>query len=93
MAGPWSNSPDAILDVGHGGAVALRHVLAVGNPESAPVKRAVRRARAEGRLIDLTYGRPARAVLFLDSGHVACISLSTEAVLARWPAHPSEEHP
>lgn len=56
--------------VGKAGLVAPDRVLAAGRWESAPVRREVRKARSEGRLIDLTYGRACKWVLFLDSGHL-----------------------
>lgn len=56
--------------VGLEGLVAPDRVLAAGRWESAPVKRAVRKAKIDGRLIDLTYGRACKWVMFLDSGHL-----------------------
>jgi regulator of extracellular matrix RemA (YlzA/DUF370 family) len=56
--------------VGMAGLVAPERVLVAGRWESAPIKRAVRAARAGGQLIDLTYGRACKWVLFLDSGHL-----------------------
>lgn len=57
-------------EIGPAGSLALRRVVAVGRWDSAPIRRAVRQARKEGRLIDLTYGQACRWVYFLDSGHV-----------------------
>ncbi len=59
-------------------------IVALANPESAPIQRAVRRAREEGQLIDLTFGRRIRAALFMDSGHVVRVAVSAETLLARW---------
>lgn len=56
--------------IGLAGGLSVQRVIAVGRFESAPIRRAVRQARKEGRLIDLTYGRACRWVYFLDSGHV-----------------------
>ncbi len=56
--------------VGPAGLVAPDRVLAAGRWESAPIRRAVRKAKPEGRLIDLTFGRACKWVLFLDSGHI-----------------------
>jgi regulator of extracellular matrix RemA (YlzA/DUF370 family) len=64
-------------EAGPGGLVAPGRIVAVGRWESAPIRRAVRKAKAEGRLIDLTYGHACKWVLFMDSGHVV---LGTEAV-------------
>lgn len=62
---------------GPGGMVAPGRVVAAGRWDSAPIRRAARKAKAEGRLIDLTYGHACRWVFFMDSGHVV---LGTEAM-------------
>lgn len=56
--------------VGPAGLVAPDRVLAAGRWDSAPIKRIVRKAKSEGRLIDLTFGRACKWVMFLDSGHL-----------------------
>ena len=56
--------------VGTGGLIAPDRVIVAGRWDSAPIKRAVRIAKSEGRLIDLTYGRACKWVMFLDSGHL-----------------------
>jgi regulator of extracellular matrix RemA (YlzA/DUF370 family) len=58
------------LEIGLGGSISRQRVVAIGRWDSAPIRRAVRLARNEGRLIDLTYGQACRWVFFLDSGHV-----------------------
>ena len=63
-----------LIDVGSGGSVAHRRVVAVGLFASTPIRRAANQARKEGRLIDLTYGKACKLVLFLDSGHVVLAS-------------------
>lgn len=80
------NPPGGPLAVGFGGVVALDRVVAMARPESAPTQRAVRRAEEADRLIDLSFGRRIRAVLFLDSGHVVKVAQSPETILARWKA-------
>ncbi|NCP16315.1 DUF370 domain-containing protein [bacterium] len=56
--------------VGPGGSISAGRVVAIGRWDSAPVRREVRRARVEGKLIDLTYGHACRWVFFMDTGHV-----------------------
>lgn len=70
--------------VGPGGAVAGDRVVAVARADSAPVRRALSYAEERGLLIDLTYGRQAQAVVFLDSGHVVRVALEPEEFTARW---------
>lgn len=60
--------------VGLGGMVAPERVVAVGRYNSAPIRRAVRRAGEKGMLIDLTYGQACKWVIYLDSGHLALAS-------------------
>jgi regulator of extracellular matrix RemA (YlzA/DUF370 family) len=72
------------VEVGFGGVVAAGRIVAVGKPESAPIQRAVHRAKKAGTLIDLTCGRRVRAVLFMDSGHVVRVAIRPATLLARW---------
>jgi len=60
---------------GEGGMVAPDRVIVAGRWDSAPVRRAARKAKTEGRLIDLTFGRACVWVMFLDSGHVVLASV------------------
>ena len=55
---------------GDGGMVEPNRVVAVGRWSSAPIRRAARQAKTDGRLIDLTYGKACIWVLYLDSGHL-----------------------
>jgi extracellular matrix regulatory protein A len=62
--------PPYLWPVGLGGLVASQRVLAAGSWASAPIRRAANSAKAEGRLINLTYGRACKWALFLDTGHI-----------------------
>lgn len=57
-------------DIGPGGSIVFNRVIAIARWKSAPIQRAVRLAREDGRLIDLTYGYACKWVFFMDSGHV-----------------------
>ena len=59
-----------IGDVGPGGSVHFNRIIAIGRWKSEPIRRAARKAKEEGRLIDLTYGYACQWVFFMDSGHV-----------------------
>lgn len=73
-----------LINIGFGNLVAGERVLAIVNPDSAPVKRTIAEARERGLLIDGTYGRRTRAVLVLDSAHVMLSALQPETVAARF---------
>jgi len=68
--------------VGQGGILAVDRVVAVARANSAPIRRLVEAVGRE-RMVDLTFGRPRRAVVVLDSGHVVAVSLTPEALLGR----------
>lgn len=72
-----------LVRVGFRGMVAAGRIVAIANPSSAPIKRMLQGAGQEGMLIDLTYGRRRRAVIFLDSGHLALAAIDPEAIATR----------
>ena len=59
-----------LLDIGFGNMVSADRLIAIVNPDSAPVKRIVQDARDRNMLIDATYGRRTKVVMVADSGHV-----------------------
>ena len=71
------------INVGFGNMVAVDRVVAVVSPDSAPIKRLVQSARDDGRAIDVTCGRRARAVLITDSEHVILSAILAETIAGR----------
>ncbi len=55
-------------------------VMAVVNPDAAPVKRLVSKAKEEGTAVDATQGRRTKAVLILDNGTILLSALQPETV-------------
>lgn len=72
-----------LLHVGFGNVVAIKRVIALTGPDSAPIKRMVREARERGTLVDLTCGRKTKAVLVLDSGHVVLAAVQPDTIASR----------
>ena len=64
-----------LINIGFGNMVSAERLVAVVSPDSAPIKRMVKEAREQGRLIDASYGRSTRAVLIMDSDHVILSAL------------------
>ena len=71
------------VNIGFGDIVLTRRMVAIAAPTSMSVKRIVQDAREAGRLIDATYKRRTRAVIILDSGHVALSALQPETIAGR----------
>jgi len=71
------------IDLGKGGALVIERIVAVARSDSAPIRRLV---EAVGRthVIDLTFGRPRRAVAVLDSGHLVLVSMAPQMLLERF---------
>lgn len=80
-----------LVNIGFGSLVASGRILAVVDPDSAPIKRVIQEARDRGMLIDASYGRKTRAVLLMDTDHVILSALTTQAVGERWQGKLSEE--
>ena len=73
-----------LINIGFGSMVADERVLAVLEPDSAPIKRLIQEARDRGMLIDASYGRKTRSVLLMDTDHVILSGLQPETVRDRW---------
>ena len=73
-----------LINIGFGSMIAARRVLAMVEPDSAPIKRVVQEARDRGMLIDASYGRKTQAVILMDTDHVILSALTPEVLSARW---------
>ena len=73
-----------LIGIGFGSMVAAQRVLAIMEPDSAPIKRVVQEARDRGMLIDASYGRKTKSVLLMDTDHVILSALTTEVLATRW---------
>ncbi|MEL7226782.1 MAG: DUF370 domain-containing protein [Cyanobacteria bacterium P01_D01_bin.36] len=74
-----------LINIGFGNVVFADSVIAIVSPESAPIKRSVVDKREQSQLIDATYGRRTRAVIFMASGHVVLSPLQPETISNRFP--------
>jgi regulator of extracellular matrix RemA (YlzA/DUF370 family) len=72
-----------LINIGFGNIVSANRIVAIVSPESAPIKRMIGEARDQGVLIDATYGRRTRAVIFTDSDHVILSAVQPETVAHR----------
>lgn len=80
-----------LVNIGFGSLISAGRILAVVDPDSAPIKRVVQEARDRGMLIDASYGRKTRAVLLMDTDHVILSALTTQVVGDRWQGKLNEE--
>ena len=71
------------INVGFGNMVAADRVVALANPDSAPLKRLSQDSKDDGRAIDVTCGRRTRAAIITDSEHVILSAIQTETIANR----------
>ena len=79
------------LNVGFGNMVAVDRVISIVSPDSAPIKRLVQSAKDDSRVIDVTCGRRARAVIITDSEHVILSAIATETIANRLDSGVADE--
>ena len=72
-----------LINIGFGNVVNSDKVIAIINPDSAPIKRMIQEARDRSMLIDATYGRRSRSVLVTDSDHVILSPIQPETIANR----------
>ena len=73
-----------LINIGFGSMIAAGRVLAIVEPESAPIKRVVQEAKDRGMLIDASYGRKTKSVILMDTDHVILSSLASQVLADRW---------
>ena len=73
-----------LINIGFGSMVAARRILAIMDPDSAPIKRVMQEAKDRGMLIDASYGRKTKAVILMDTDHVILSALEPETISQRW---------
>jgi len=72
-----------MINIGFGNLLAEDRIVSIVSPDSAPIKRIVQDARDKGKLIDASYGRKSRAVIFTDSDHIILSSIQPDTIGAR----------
>ena len=73
-----------LVNIGFGSMIAASRILAIMDPDSAPIKRVVQEAKERGMLIDASYGRKTQTVILMDTDHVILSALTPETLGARW---------
>ena len=69
-----------MVNVGFGNLVNADKIIAVVNPDGAPVKRLVQQAREEGRVVDATSGRRTKAVIVCESDRIVLSPLIPDTI-------------
>ena len=79
-----NNMPYKLVHIGFGHIAVAERIVAVIDPDSAPVRRLKDEAREAGLLVDATQGRKTRSILIMDSRHVILSAIQPETIAARF---------
>ncbi|MBO5906973.1 MAG: DUF370 domain-containing protein [Clostridia bacterium] len=71
------------INIGFGNMVSAGRIVAIASPDSEPVKRLVRDAKEDSRVIDVSCGRRTRSVIITDSDHIILSAIQTETITNR----------
>ncbi len=80
-----------LINIGFGSMVAANRLLAIVEPDSAPIKRVVQEAKERAMLIDASYGRKTKAVIIMDTDHVILSAVAPDALSARFAEKTDQE--
>ncbi|GFI71718.1 hypothetical protein IMSAG250_00925 [Clostridiales bacterium] len=80
-----------LVNIGFGNLVNADRVVSIVSPESAPVKRIVQEAKANGNLIDATHGRKTMSVIITDSDNVVLSYMDLKQISQRFGTEVSDE--
>ena len=73
-----------LINIGFGSMVAANRVLAIMDPDSAPIKRVMQEAKERGMLVDASYGRKTKSVILMDTDHVILSAMTPNVLHSRW---------
>jgi len=73
-----------LVSIGLESLVSRDRVVVIARPDTAPLRRLIRRYAEEGKVVDLTRGRKARAALITDAGLIILSPLRTRTLAARF---------
>ena len=79
-----------LINIGFGSLVAAGRVLAIMDPDSAPIKRVVQEAKERSMLIDVSYGRQRKSVILMDTDQVSLSAMTPDVLNARWNGKDSD---
>jgi len=72
-----------LLNIGFGNIVSSDRIVAIINPDAAPIKRMVQEAKENKTAVDATCGRRTRSVIITDSGHTILSAVQPETISSR----------
>lgn len=73
-----------LMNIGFGNMVNTEKIVTIINPDSAPAKRIIQRAKEMERIVDATQGRRTKSIILTDSDHVILSALQPDTLAGRY---------
>ena len=73
-----------LINIGFGNVVSSSKVIAIINPDSAPIKRMIQNAKDSGMAIDATQGRRTKSVIMMENQQLIFSALQPETLTNRF---------
>ncbi len=80
-----------LVNIGFGNVINSDKIVAVVNPDSAPVKRMVQLAKDKGAAIDATQGRRTKAVIVTTEPYLVLSALQPDTISRRFNTYCTEK--
>ncbi|MCC8104730.1 MAG: DUF370 domain-containing protein [Clostridiales bacterium] len=71
------------INIGFGNLVNTEKVIAVVNPDAAPIKRMVQNAKEQQRVVDATQGRRTKAVIVMETEQIVLSAVQPDTIARR----------
>lgn len=73
-----------LISIGLESLIRCERVVVIARPDTAPLRRLIKRYAEEGKVVDLTRGRKARAAIITDAGLIILSPLRTKTLADRF---------
>ena len=73
-----------LINIGFGTVVNAGKIIAIINPDSAPIKRMIQNAKDAGTAIDATQGRRTKSVIVMENSELVLSALQPETLTSRF---------
>lgn len=80
-----------LVNIGFGNLINGDRVISILSPDSSPVKNIIRKAKADGTLIDATHGRKTMSVIITDSDNVVLSYMDLKQIASRFNEEADDE--
>ena len=73
-----------LINIGFGNVVNAGKIIAIINPDSAPIKRMIQNAKDAGTAIDATQGRRTKSVIVMENSELVLSALQPATLTSRF---------